>query len=41
LQRLAQGGSERAALSTRYGQELTAGIGLTALAAALVMAAFG
>lgn len=41
LRRLAQGGSERAALSSRYGQELTAGIGLTALAAALVMAAFG
>ena len=41
LGRIARSGAERAALAARYGQEITAGLGLTALAAALVLAALG
>ena len=45
LRRIANGGDYRTTLAIRYGQELTAGIGLTALAGALagalIVAAFG
>ena len=41
LAHIANAGAERAALAARYGQEITAGLGLMALAMALVMAAFG
>ncbi len=41
LSRIVHGGAERASLATRYGLEVTAGLGLTALAACLVAAALG
>ena len=41
LARIAGGGAERAGLAGRYGVEVTAGLALTALAASLVVAAFG
>jgi hypothetical protein len=41
LSRIAQSGAERANLATRYGIEIAAGLGLTALAACLVAAAIG
>lgn len=41
LARIAQGDAERAALAARYGQELTAGLGLTALAAVVIAVALG
>ncbi len=41
LAHIAQGGAERASLAARYGQELTAGLGLTALAAAVIAMALG
>ena len=36
LAHIAQGGAERAGLASRYGQEITAGLGLTALAGAVI-----
>ena len=41
LAQIAQGGAERAAISARYGHELTVGFGLTALAAAVLSVALG
>lgn len=41
LQRIEHGAQERAALSMRYGQEIAAGLGLTALAITLVLAIAG
>jgi hypothetical protein len=41
LQRIANGGADRAALAIRYGLEATVGLGLTALATSLVAAALG